>query len=150
MGKSQRNKGAGGEREWCAKLATRGINVSRQLGQARDGGGDVIAEPYLFEVKRRKGIAVRKFLDQAAAATRMMAVLDNHQKPTLRPVVAMREDGNTEWMVLMSADTFLDLVAATRMPGWNLLSVDQTQLITNALNESSRQIYPAKKGTDRG
>ena len=120
MGKSQRNKGAAGEREWCAVLATRGVKVARVLGQARDGGGDVHAPPFLFEVKRRKGIAVRKFLEQAKEAVKLQAVLTNHQEPMRHPVVAMREDGNTEWMVLMPADTFLDLVAATRQAGWNM------------------------------
>jgi len=107
MGKMQRNKGAGGEREWCEQLKAYGLgDAKRLLGQARDGGGDVAMPPLLYEVKRRKGIASRKWLDQAEAA-----VVSYTGRPRCSvPVVAMREDGRTEWMVLMRASDFAALV----------------------------------------
>jgi hypothetical protein len=107
MSASQRRKGAAGEREWCAELAREGITANRQLGQARDGGGDVIVERTLYEVKRRAGIAVRKWLDQAVAAAGVK----------LTPVVAMREDGRTDWMVVMRAEDYFALLRQGRPMG---------------------------------
>ena len=104
MGASQRRKGAAGEREWVDVLRKQGFPVEgRQLGQARDGGGDVRHKPFLYEVKRYNKIAVRKWLDQAEAS-----VLQYKENEI--PVVAMREDGRTEWMVLMRAEDFFNLV----------------------------------------
>jgi Holliday junction resolvase len=104
MSAYQRRKGAAGEREWVAVLRDRGIPVvGRQLGQARDGGGDVCAAPFLYEVKRYNKIAVRKWLDQAARSVIQF-------KPCISvPVVAMREDGRSEWMVLLRAEDFFNL-----------------------------------------
>jgi hypothetical protein len=114
MSASQRNKGAGGEREWCEVLKARGYrDAKRTLGQARDGGGDVPCPPVLFEVKRRAGIAVRQFLDQAVSATSQYA-------GCRIPAVAMREDGRTGWMVLLRAEDFLDLLELTRGPAHGL------------------------------
>ena len=104
MGASQRRKGAAGEREWVDVLRARGYPVEgRQLGQARDGGGDVVVPPVLYEVKRRAKIAVREYLDQAV--TSMISY-----KGVEIPVVAMREDGRTDWMVLMRAQDYLTLL----------------------------------------
>ena len=104
MGASQRQKGAAGEREWVDVLRTRGYPVEgRQLGQARDGGGDVRYGGILYEVKRYNKIAVRKWLDQAEAS-----VIQYKQDEI--PVVAMREDGRTGWMILMRAEDFFNLV----------------------------------------
>jgi len=103
MSASQRNKGAAGEREWCDYLRQRGYAVQRALGQARDGGGDVPMPPILWEVKRRSGISARKFLDQAAVAV-------VQYKGCRIPAVAMREDGRTDWMVLLKADDFMQIL----------------------------------------
>ena len=104
MGASQRRKGAAGEREWVDVLRARGYPVEgRQLGQARDGGGDVRHGGVLYEVKRYNKIAVRKWLDQAQAS-----VIQYHSGEI--PVVAMREDGRTEWMILMRADDFFKIL----------------------------------------
>ena len=104
MSASQRRKGAAGEREWVDVLRKKGFPVEgRQLGQARDGGGDVRYGGILYEVKRYNKIAVRKWLDQAEAS-----VLQYRQGEV--PVVAMREDGRTGWMVLMRAEDFFNLV----------------------------------------
>lgn len=105
MGASQRRKGAAGEREWCDYLAAHGFpGAQRALGQARDGGGDVPLPPVLYEVKRRGGgIAVREWLDQVAQA------VIQYQGCEI-PAVAMREDGRKDWMVLLRAEDFLDLL----------------------------------------
>lgn len=104
MGASQRRKGAAGEREWVDVLRRAGYPVEgRQLGQARDGGGDVRYGGVLFEVKRYNKIAVRKWLDQAEAS-----VLQYKQGEIA--TVVMREDGRTQWMVLMSGNDFLNLL----------------------------------------
>ena len=113
MSKSQRTKGAAGEREWCEYLRAHGYAANRELSQTRDGGGDVIVPPVLYEVKRRGGgIAVRGWLEQATVAAKAAADVKY-------PVVACREDGNTEWMVVMRAQDFLDLLAQTRTMGWH-------------------------------
>jgi hypothetical protein len=104
MSASQRTKGAQGEREWCDYLRKHaGLNAKRVLGQARDSGGDVALPPVLYEVKRRHEIHIRKFLDQAVNAL-------PQYKGCKLPVVALREDGRTDWMVLMRADDFLALL----------------------------------------
>ena len=108
MAKSQRTKGAGGEREWCALLARHGFaspgedRPKRLLGQARDGGGDVYAPPFLWEVKRRHRIAVYDFLRQCQAAC-----TERGDAPI--PAVALRAD-NQEWLVLMRAEDVLSLL----------------------------------------
>lgn len=105
MSKSQRTKGAAGEREWCEYLRSHGFEAQRLLGQARDGGGDVPCPPVLYEVKRYGHIAVRKFLDQA-----IESVLHYKGGACDLPVVAMREDGRTDWMILLRADDFMRLI----------------------------------------
>lgn len=113
MGAMQRRKGAAGEREWVAVLRLYGYyTAGRELDQSRDGGGDVIVDDLLFEVKRYHSIAVRKWLDQAC-----VSAADRGYK---MPVVAMREDGRLDWMVLLRASDFLDLVERTRGPAHDL------------------------------
>ena len=93
MSASQRRKGQSGEREAAAKLSEAfGTVVKRKLSASRDGGDDIEAGPYSVEVKRRKGIAASRFMDQAA---------ENAEGKT--PVVMMREDGG-QWLVMMRFD----------------------------------------------
>lgn len=106
MGKSQRVKGAAGEREWCAMLKAVGIDAKRALGQARDGGGDVPTPPYLWEVKRRAKVSVYEHMDQVAAATPQY---DGCRIPAL----ALRAD-NREWLVVMRATDALPLLYTER------------------------------------
>ena len=73
------------------------------LGQARDGGGDIALPPMLYEVKRYHKIAVRKWLDQATKSV-------VEYKGCEIPCVAMREDGRTEWMVLLRAEDLMKLL----------------------------------------
>jgi hypothetical protein len=59
----------------------------------------------LYEVKRYGHIAVRKFLDQA-----IKSVLSYKGGRCDIPAVAMREDGRTEWMILLRAEDFIKLL----------------------------------------
>jgi len=105
MSRSQRDKGAVGEREFVHLLHQHGFpaGIGRVLGQARDGGGDVLAQPFLFEVKRRHALAVRQFLDQAEEACAKY-------EGTSIPLVAMREDGRTDWIVMGKASDLLPIL----------------------------------------
>lgn len=101
MGKSQRRKGAAGEREIAEILSAElGLCVQRKLGQARDGGHDLTQTGrFAWEVKRRKGIAVHEWVDQAVAAC----------GPHDIPVVACRGDGKG-WLVVMRLEDALPLI----------------------------------------
>ena len=70
MSKSQRTKGAVFEREVADVFTTMfGRKVTRVLGQARDGGGDIDLGALLVECKRRKSmITVYDWWRQANAS----------------------------------------------------------------------------------
>ena len=105
MSASQRRKGAAGEREFAVLAGERmERSLTRQLGQARDGGGDVVCSPIVFEVKRRKKIAVLRWMEQA----RRSAHDYSHNRVSHAGAVAMREDGGG-WFVLCSAELFFNL-----------------------------------------
>lgn len=89
MSKSQRDKGAGGEREACALLnAEFGASVNRKLSQSRDSGNDIDLGPFGIEVKRRKRIGnVYEWVEQAKEASQ-------------RPVVLCRADAK-DWLVVL-------------------------------------------------
>ncbi len=92
LSKSQRTKGAGGERELCALLSDEfGTDCRRKLGQARDSGNDIDLGPFRIECKRRARISVYEWMQQAVES--LVGASDV-------PVVAMRADGK-EWLVLM-------------------------------------------------
>ncbi len=100
MSKSQRIKGAAGERELAEILtATLGWQINRKLGQARDGGDDIQTGQFKWEVKRRKKIAVYEFMEQIEAAC----------GPNDTPVVAMRAD-HKGWLVMMRLEDALPLI----------------------------------------
>ncbi len=102
MAKSQRTKGAAGEREFCKLLAGYGFpDPKRLLGQARDSGGDIPTPPILWEVKRRQRIAVYEFMRQCIDAV-------GNSKCSV-PAVAMRADGE-DWLVVMRAADILPLL----------------------------------------
>lgn len=92
MSKSQRTKGAGGERELCALLNDQfGTAVTRKLGQARDSGNDIDLFPFRIECKRRKRIAnLYDWMTQV-----------KKDSPLARyPIVMLRGDGRG-WLVVM-------------------------------------------------
>lgn len=99
MGKAQRTKGAAGEREACHWLSERlGTVVRRQIGQARDGGADIHLGSFRLEIKRRKGIAMHEWVEQAEAAC------EGHT-----PVVMCRGDGK-DWLIVMRAEDAIKLI----------------------------------------
>jgi len=106
MGASQRRKGATGERELAQILSNElGWVVKRELGQPRDSGADLHICQFRFEVKRRKGIAVHEWVDQATAAC----------GPGNIPVVACRADGK-EWLVVMRLTDALPMIRGELPP----------------------------------
>ena len=101
MSKSQRVKGAAGERELANLLSDAlGFVVQRTLGQARDGGHDIETGRFRWEVKRRKKLAVYEFMDQIEVACK---------ETDSTPVVAMRADGK-KWLVMMKLEDALLLI----------------------------------------
>jgi hypothetical protein len=108
VSKTQRTKGAAGEREvaqFFSKLF--GREIKRTLGQARDSGTDVDTGPLMIEVKRRKQVALLyEALDQAA---RTVLALGSRGRGKV-PAVAVRED-NGSWLFVCELD---DLEAVAR------------------------------------
>jgi Holliday junction resolvase len=106
MGASQRRKGATGERELAQILSENlGWVCKRNIGQARDGGDDITVGKFRIEAKRRKGIAVHQWVDQAARAC----------GPNDVPVVACRADGK-EWLVVMRLTDALPMIRGELPP----------------------------------
>jgi len=98
---NSRGKGAAGEREWAERLRDAGWpDAKRDIEQSREGGGDVPAGDYLYEVKRYARFAVYEHMDQAYASAK---------RKGKKPAVALRGN-NREWLVLVPADDFLQLV----------------------------------------
>jgi hypothetical protein len=97
VSKSQRDKGAGGERELCALLTDAlGTKVTRNLGQARDSGHDVTVPPFHIECKRRHRIG--NLYDW------IMQAIDENAYHI--PTVALRADGK-RWLVVMYLDDWI-------------------------------------------
>lgn len=105
MSKSQREKGARGERQWRDQLREAGFQAHRGAAQAGDRcefDPDVNSPdlPLLhFEVKRRAKIGAQAFLDQAERDCPAGKV----------PVVAMRADRGS-WIAMLPADAFLEIL----------------------------------------
>ena len=101
MSRSQRIKGASGEREVVHIIRdTLGIECHRNLDQVRDGGADISMPPYRVEVKRRKTIG--NVYDWMSQAERACAIGE-------RPVVAFRADGKG-WLAVVPLEHFLSLI----------------------------------------
>ena len=119
MGKSQRTKGAGFEREVCDVFsAALGQKFKRNIGQARDGGNDIDVGPLVVECKRRKSLkTVEGWLEQANRAARTRDFLGKFGEDDPRageaaiPVVVMRADNGVP-MVLLTLDDFITLAGA--------------------------------------
>ena len=101
MGKSQRTKGAAGEREVCHLIRdVLGVDAKRNLSQTREGGCDIAVGKYHIEVKRRARIgSIYDWMEQAEASC-----LD-----TEKPVVFCRADGK-KWLVVLPVEEALRLL----------------------------------------
>ena len=101
MGKSQRTKGAAGEREVCELIFQNlGIQVHRNLSQTRDGGADIKLNPYSIEVKRRAAISnIYDWIDQAERGCDFPE----------RPIVVCRAD-RKKWLAIMTIDELFRLI----------------------------------------
>src|SRR5689334_20038463 len=96
MSKSQRVKGAAFEREIANDLTESwGKKIQRNIGQARDGGDDITVKPFRIECKRRKGIAVYKWLYQCSEACTGTADV---------PIVVARGDGEDAIVIMAYED----------------------------------------------
>lgn len=99
MSARSRNRGAEYEREVCAQLAKAlGCKITRNLGQARDGGDDITIGVFRVECKRRKALSVYEFVDQVVAAA----------KPGEVPLVIARAD-RRESLVILRLTDFLEM-----------------------------------------
>ena len=101
MSKSQRTKGAAGEREVCDLIFQNlGIHVHRNLSQTRDGGADIKLNPYSIEVKRRAAIGnVYDWMDQAS----------NGCDQGERPIIVCRAD-RKEWLAILPIEELFRLI----------------------------------------
>ena len=120
MGKLQRQRGAGFEREIVSDLAdTLGVKTRRNLTQYQvSGEGDLIVGDYVIECKRRRKIAVYEFMEQAEAAC----------APHQTPIVLMRGDGK-KTLAMMRWEDFM-------------------KLLGNELNPAQAEVHPPAKGGD--
>lgn len=101
MGKSQRTKGASGEREVCHLIFDNlGIEVHRNLLQTREGGTDITLPPYNIEVKRRAKIGnIYEWMEQSKASC----------KNGERPIVLCRADGK-KWLAILPIEELFTLI----------------------------------------
>lgn len=132
MGKSQRTKGAVFEREIAAQFSSAlaipatlpflppvtnpdmPVPVTafkRNIGQARDGGNDIDAGPFVIECKRRKTLkTIEGWLAQATraakASPRNVRGLLRHDDSGLVPIVVARADAG-RGMVVLDLEDFL-------------------------------------------
>ena len=98
MGKSQRNKGAGGEREVVHLLNEHGIIARR--GQCFNHEPDVVADfPLHLEVKRQETTKVHEWFKQAVEQCR----------PGKIPAVVHRRSRD-QWLITMRFEDFLRYV----------------------------------------
>ena len=108
-GKSSRDKGARGEREFAEILSQElGQVVKRKLGQARDGGDDIQVGRFRIEVKRRETLAIEAWCKQVEAACTSAARLDDSgQIVDEVPVVVFRRNGQP-WRAVVPAKWFIE------------------------------------------
>ena len=101
MSRAQRDKGKRGEIEVVHILRdVLGVDCRRNLVQTREGGCDIVLEPYRIEVKRRARIGgLYEWMEQAEAAC------DGGG----RPLVVCRADGE-RWLAVMPMEEALKLI----------------------------------------
>lgn len=108
MGKSQRAKGAVGEREVCEIFsAALGEKITRNIGQSRDGGNDIDIHDLVVEVKRRKTLGtIYGWLQQAYTAATQPVTKTEQRGVNRSPIVVCRQDGG-EWIVVLRLTDFI-------------------------------------------
>jgi hypothetical protein len=110
LGKSQRTKGATFEREIAhifSDAVGSGVDFTRNIGQARDGGNDLDVPPLAIEAKRRKTLGtVYGWLQQCIDS--LPAFKLKHKTDVAYPVVVARED-NGQPIVILRLSDFLAL-----------------------------------------
>ncbi len=102
MSKSQRDKGARGEREFLKLLgAELGEMLQRNLAQTRDSGSDCLqVAGWAIEVKRQESLSRPKWWRQACRDADALG---------LRPMMAYRRNGEP-WMVWVRyRDSYVEL-----------------------------------------
>lgn len=101
MGKTSREKGKRGEREFAALCCAHGYEARRTAqfcGKTGDAA-DVVGLPRLHvEVKRTEALRLYDALDQAK----------RDAKAGLLPIVAHRKN-NHRWVIVMDADDFFEI-----------------------------------------
>lgn len=116
-----RAKGASGEREACEWLErnlfmnTRSCGerkLSRNIAQSRDGGHDIDANPFMFEVKRRQSIAFDKWWIQISKAVkgkqRIPVVMFRPNKSQWDFLISAKWIGNRSGWIHIPAQTFIN------------------------------------------
>lgn len=101
MGKSSREKGKRGEREWRTFLIEKGFDAERTGWKQSHGGDepDVTHGIFAAEVKRHKRWWPQKVYDALEQARKTGAKVPYH----------VGRGDNEEWLVAMDADTFVEL-----------------------------------------
>lgn len=104
-GRGARNKGARGEREVCHLIAgITGDDVSRNIGQSRDGGHDVDWGPFAIEVKTQQTVSMPAWQQQV-----MRSVVGTDKVPC----VSWRRRGE-EWWVALPMAKFIEIFHVLR------------------------------------
>jgi len=106
MGRSQREKGKRGEREWAKFLSERGLGAKRtgyhQVHKGSSEAADVEHDFFTAEVKRHKAFISKRVTDALSQA------LAHARKSNSIGYVAARNDGG-EWHVVMHGNDFTEL-----------------------------------------
>ena len=112
MSASQRNKGAGGERELFAALSELlGFAVRRNIGQARAGGADGLDVPgWAIECKRCEQLSITAWWQQACSQAEAM---------NRKPVLFYRQS-RRPWLAVVDA---AELAPAIFAPGRELATL---------------------------
>jgi Holliday junction resolvase len=99
-GRGRRNKGATGERELAGILRDNlGVEVKRNLGQARDGADDITIGKFRIECKRQERLQIDVWCEQVEACA----------QPGEIPLVIYRRNGKP-WRVVLRLEDFIPLM----------------------------------------
>jgi len=104
MSAMQRTKGATAEREFCRLIRENlGDDVSRNLDQTREGGGDIVLRNMLIEVKHHKTPSIGQWWRQCVESAKRKGALPvlayKINRKGWRVIVPMAEAWDTghEW-----------------------------------------------------